>query len=41
METGRPDLILADKKAKSCVMIDVAILVDYRKREKDIKKIEK
>ena len=41
METGRPDLILVDKKVKSCVMIDVAILVDYRKREKDIKKIEK
>ena len=30
-----------DKKAKSCVIIDVAIPGDYRKREKEIEKTEK
>ena len=30
-----------DKKAKSCVFIDVAIPVDCRTREKEIEKIEK
>ena len=37
----RPDLILVDKKAKSCVIIDVAIPGDCRIREKEIEKIEK
>ena len=41
MEARRPDLILVDKKAKSCVIIDVAIPGDCRIREKEIAKIEK
>ena len=41
MEARRSDLILVDKKAKSCVIIDVAIPGDCRIREKEIKKIEK
>ena len=41
MEARRPDLILVDKKAKSCVIIDVAIPGDCRIREKEIKKIGK
>ena len=40
-EARRPDLILIDKKAKSCVIIDVAIPGDCRIREKEIEKIEK
>ena len=36
----RPDLILVDKKAKSCVIIDVAVPDDCRIREKEIAKIE-
>ena len=35
------DLILVEKKAKSCVIIDVALRGDCRIREKEIKKIEK
>ena len=34
-------MILVDKKAKSCVIIDVAIQSDCRIREKEIEKIEK
>ena len=41
MEAKRPDLILVDKKAKLCVIIDFAIPGDCRIREKEIKKIEK
>ena len=41
MEARRPDLILVDKKTKSCVIIDVAIPGDCRIREKEIEKIEK
>ena len=41
MEARRPDLILVDKQAKSCVIIDVAIPGDCRIHEKEIKKIEK
>ena len=41
MEARRPDLILVDKKANLCVIIDVAIPVDRRVREKEIEKIEK
>ena len=41
MEARRRGLILVDKKAKSCVIIDVAIPGDCRIREKEIKKIEK
>ena len=40
-EARRPDLILVDRKAKSCVMIDVEIPGDCRMHEKEIKKIEK
>ena len=41
IEARRPDLILVDKKAKSCVIIHVAIPGDCRIREKEIEKIEK
>ena len=41
MEVRRSDLILVDKKAKSCVIIDVAIPGDCRICKKEIKKIEK
>ena len=40
-EARRPDLILLDKKAKSCVIIGVAIPGDCRIREKEVEKIEK
>ena len=40
MEARRHDLILVDKKAKSCVIIDVAVPGDCRIREKEIEKIE-
>ena len=41
IEARRPDLTLADTKAKSCVIIDVALPGDCRIREKEIEKIEK
>ena len=41
IEARRPDLILINKKAKSCVIIDVSIRGDCRIREKEIEKIEK
>ena len=41
IEARRPDLILVDKKAKSCVIIDVAIPGDCKINEKEIEKIEK
>ena len=41
MEARRSDLILVDKKAKSCVIIDVAVPGDCRIREKETEKIEK
>ena len=40
MEARRPDLILVDKKAKSCMIIDVAVPGDGRICEKEIEKIE-
>ena len=41
IEAKRSDLILVNKKAKSCVIIDVAIPGDCRIREKEIEKTEK
>ena len=41
MEAKRSNLILVDKKVKSCVIIDVAVPGDFRIREKEIKKVEK
>ena len=41
LEARRTDLIFVDKKAKSCVIIDVTIPGDCRIREKEIEKIEK
>ena len=41
MEARRPELILVDKKVKSCIIIGVAIPGDCRIHEKEIKKIEK
>ena len=41
IEVRRPDLSLVNKKAKSCVIIDVAIPDDCSIREKEIEKIEK
>ena len=41
IEVRRPDLILVDKKAELCVIIDVAIPGDCRIHEKETEKIEK
>ena len=41
MEARRTDLILVDKKAKSCVIIGAAIPGNCRIRKKEIEKIEK
>ena len=41
MKARRPDLILVNKKATSCVINDVAIPGDCRINEKEIRKIEK
>ena len=41
MEASRPDLILLDKKAKSCVIIDVAVSGDCGIHETETEKIEK
>ena len=41
IEARRPELILVDKNAKSCVIIDVAIPGDCRVRGKEIEKIGK
>ena len=41
MEARRPDSILVDKKANSCIISDVAIPGDCRMREKEIEKMEK
>ena len=41
IKARRPDLILVNKKATSCVIIDVAIPGDCRISEKEIRKIEK
>ena len=41
IEEKRPNLILVDKNAKSCIIIDVAMPGDCRIREKEIEKIEK
>ena len=41
IEARRPNLILVDKKAKSCTIIDVAIPDDCRIHEKETKKIER
>jgi len=37
----RPDLILVDKKGKSCFIVDIAVPGDCRVREKELEKIEK
>ena len=41
MKARRPNLILVDKKLKSCIIIDVTVPGDCRIREKEIEKIEK
>ena len=41
MEVRKPNLILVDKKAKSCIIINVAIPGDGRVLEKEIKKKER
>ena len=41
IEARRPDLILVDKKGKSCVIVDIAVPDDCRVREKELEKIEK
>ena len=41
IKARRPNLILVDKEAKSCVIIDVTIASDGRIGEKEIEKIEK
>ena len=41
MEVRRPNLILVDKKTKSCFIINVALPGDCRIHEKEIEKVEK
>ena len=41
IEARRPDLVLVDKKKKSCVIIDITVPGDCRIREKEMEKIEK
>ena len=41
IEARRPNLILVEKKTKSCVIMDVSIPGDCSIREKEIEKIEK
>ena len=41
VEARRPDLILVDKKGKSCAIVDIAVPGDYRVHEKELEKIEK
>ena len=41
IEARRPDLILVEKKGKSCVIVDIAVPGDCREREKELGKIEK
>ena len=40
IEARRPDIVLIDKKKREVVLIDVAILGDYRVKEKELEKIE-
>ena len=37
----RPNLILVDKKGKSCAVVDIAVPGDCRVREKELEKNEK
>ena len=39
IKARRPDLIMADKNAKSCAIVDVTVPTDCRIREKEIQKI--
>ena len=41
VETRRPDLVLVDKKGRSCKIIDFAVPGDSRIEEKEIDKVEK
>ena len=41
IEARRPQLVLVDRKKKSCVIIDIAVPGDSRIREKEMETIEK
>ena len=41
IDAMRPDLVLVDKKKKSCVIIDIAVPGDSKIGEKEMEKIEK
>ena len=41
IEARRPDLVVFDKKERSCKIIDFALLGDSRIQEKEIENIEK
>ena len=41
IEARRPDLILVDKKGKSCITVDIAVPGDCRVHEKELEMIEK
>ena len=41
IEARRPDLVVVDKKERSCKIIDFAVLGDSRTEEKEKDKIEK
>ena len=41
IEARRPNVILVDKKGKSCIIVDIAVPGDCIVREKELEKIEK
>ena len=41
IEARRPDIVLLDKKEKSCMIVDIAVPGDGRVHEKELEKIEK
>ncbi len=41
IEARRPDIVIVDKKEKSCVIVDIAVPADGRVHEKEREKVEK
>ena len=41
IEARRPDIVIIDKKEKSCIIVDVAVPADVRVHEKEREKVEK
>ena len=41
IEARRPDIVVIDKKEKSCIIVDIAVPADGRVHEKEREKVEK